>query len=63
MEIQGCDPHSCNLVCTTCEWDECVVTADDGSGSLDVEIMSDSSICKRVAPRFLRLPKRAKLVP
>ena len=27
VEIQGCDPHSCDSCCTVCDWEPCQVTA------------------------------------
>ena len=55
MEIQGCS-EGCGLVlfCTICEWELCVVTAEDNTGKLDVKIFSDNTICPGVAPRYLR---------
>ena len=31
MEIQGCEPDSCDYICTECDWEACIVEADDGT--------------------------------
>ena len=55
MEIQGCDEDACDYVCNDCEWEACVVVADDGRGNLDVKCVSDGIVCEGItAHRFLR---------
>ena len=62
MEIQGCDPEVCEMVCTDCDWEPCVVTADHVS-SCNVrllEVVDDvDPICLCIANRFLRWPAAA----
>jgi hypothetical protein len=62
MEIQGCDADECDYVCNDCAWEACVVVADDGLGNMDVQCVSDGSMCMGIkAHRFLRFPgKRAR---
>ena len=57
MEIQGCDADECDYVCNTCDWEECVVVADDLLGTMDVKCVSDDTMCCGItAHRFLRYP-------
>ena len=56
MEIQGCDPDECDYVCTSCDWEPCVVEADHGR-LCDVRLCHDDITCNGIIfHRFLRLP-------
>ena len=56
MEVQGCDPDVCDYMCGECEWDTCVVLADNGR-TCDVRICLHDGVHSDfpdVANRFLR---------
>jgi hypothetical protein len=59
MEVQGCDPDSCDYVCTECDWEACIVEADDGT-FCNVKL-ADGTVCSGVnSKRFLRYPPSSK---
>lgn len=59
MEVQGCDPASCDYICTECDWEACIVVADDGT-FCNVKL-ADGTVCSGVhSKRFLRYPPSSK---
>jgi hypothetical protein len=58
MEVQGCDPEVCDMLCGICPWEPCIVECDNGR-TCDVRVCSDGAVCKDVANRFLRMPAAA----
>ena len=60
MEIQGCEPNTCDYICTECDWEACTVVADDGT-TCDVKLVADGTECSGVnSRRFLRYPQSSK---
>ena len=59
MEIQGCEPDSCDYICTECDWEACTVEVDDGT-ICNVRL-ADGTVCSGVnSRRFLRYPPSTK---
>ena len=59
VEVQGCDPESCDLMCGNCEWEACQVIADNLCGQCTVKF-EDGQVTEGIQYRHMRIGKRSR---
>lgn len=59
VEVQGCDPDSCDMMCGNCAWEPCQVLADDLCGQCTAKF-EDGQVAEGIQYRHMRIGKKTK---
>ena len=59
VEVQGCEPQNCDMICGDCAWEPCKVLADNLCGQCTVQF-ADGQEAQGIQYRHLRIIKKSK---